>query len=244
MRATYSPFVSAPFEYPATVVAVDWSGARAAAGQRSGICVAITDGKGLDVSAGRTRVETIELIEQLAAPVVVGFDFSFGFPAWFAREHGCATIADVWALAESDGETWLRPTPPFWRDRCIVPPARRFRRCETDLAPAKSIFQLVGNGQVGAGSVRGMPLLARLRARGYAIWPFDSPAARTALEIYPSRLRPLLADSARDDSYPSPHARDAAESARVMWQHRATFAALRAATDPVTRIEGDVWLPD
>ena len=24
------------------------------------------------------------------APVLVGFDFSFGFPAWFAREHGCA----------------------------------------------------------------------------------------------------------------------------------------------------------
>ena len=28
-----------------------------------------------------------------------------------------------------------------------------------------------------------------------------------------------------------------------MWEHRATFAKLEAATDAVTLIEGDVWLP-
>ena len=57
------------------------------------------------------------------------------------------------------------------------------------LALAKSIFQLVGNGQVGAGSVLGMPLLTRLRERGFSVWPFDASAGRTAFEIYPSRLR-------------------------------------------------------
>ncbi len=161
------------------------------AAERTGICVAISCGKDVEATAGRTRVETIEFVEALAAPVVVGFDFSFGFPEWFALEHGCATIADVWALAGREGETWLRPAPPFWRDRCDVPPGRRFRMCELDLVPAKSIFQLVGDGQVGAGSVRGMPFLARLRANGFAIWPFDPPGDRTAVEIYPSRLRRL-----------------------------------------------------
>ena len=87
-----------------------------------------------------------------------------------------------------------------------------------------------------------MPLLARLREHGFAIWPFDGPGARTALEIYPSRLRRLLADPGRR-AYASPHERDAVESARVMWEHRESFAGLSAATDPVTLIEGDVWMP-
>jgi Protein of unknown function (DUF429) len=237
--------VTSPSEFRGSVVAVDWSGARDTGAQRRGICVAITCADGIEVSAGRTRDETVEWIERLPAPVFVGFDFSFGFPAWFARERGCATIDDVWALAASEGETMLAPTPPFWRTRCDVPLERRFRRCEVELraagAPAKSIFQLVGNGQVGAGSVRGMPLLARLREHGFAIWPFDAARDRTAFEIYPSWLRRTVVDPER--TYASPHERDAAESARVMWEHRESFATLPAATDPVTRIEGDVWIP-
>jgi len=227
-----------------TVVAVDWSGARAAPAQRNGICVAIAREGSDEIAAswGRTRIETIELIEHLPPPVVVGFDFSFGLPEWFSRERGCETIADVWHLAAVEGESWLAPTPPFWRDRCAVPVERRFRRCEVDLTPAKSIFQLVGNGQVGAGSVRGMPLLVRLRDRGFAIWPFDPAGDRTVVEIYPSRLRRLGRED-RAQAYATLHERDAVESARVMWEHRATFANLRAASDPVTRIEGDVWMP-
>ena len=191
------------------------------------------------------REEAVSFVEACLPPVVAGFDFSFGFPEWFARDHGCSTIADVWELAERESENWLGspPMPPFWRDRCEVPAARQLRRCERALRPAKSIFQLVGNGQVGAGSVRGMPLLARLRAQGFAIWPFDPPGDRTVVEIYPSRLRAL--DPARfvGLTYASPHERDAVLSAAVMWEHRASFATLAAATDPVTRIEGDVWMP-
>jgi len=230
------------------VIAVDWSGAKDLRAQRAGICVAVASSTGsrnpvVEASVGRTRQETIELLEQIPGPVVVGFDFSFSVPKWFADEHGCREVADVWRLAERAGETWLRPTPPFWRDRCGVPVERRFRRCELALAPAKSIFQLVGNGQVGAGSVRGMPLLARLRTSGFSIWPFDPPAERMALEIYPSHLRRLVPEHRGEESYASPHERDAVESARVMWEHRDSFATLRAATDPVTRIEGNVWTP-
>jgi hypothetical protein len=228
------------------VVAIDWSGAKDRPAQRQGICVATTrDGSTVEASAGRTRLETVELVERLAAPVVVGFDFSFGLPLWFAREHGCTTIDDVWALAERDGEAWLGPppTPPFWNTRRDVPIAKRFRRCEEALPPAKSVFQLVGNGQVGAGSVRGMPLLARLRGAGFAVWPFDPPGERTAVEIYPSRLAPLALPPFDAGNHTSPHERDAVGSAYVMWQHRASFAKLEAATDPITRIEGDVWMP-
>jgi hypothetical protein len=87
-----------------------------------------------------------------------------------------------------------------------------------------------------------MPFLARLRAAGFAIWPFDAPAERTAFEIYPSLLR-KLAPHHDVGPFASEHERDAVVSARVMWEHRASFAMLAAATGATTLIEGDVWVP-
>jgi hypothetical protein len=233
---------------PSTFVAVEWSGAKTSAGQRKGICVAVAGPSGVTASAGRTRGETVELIEQLAEPVAVGFDFSFGAPAWFAREHVAEAIDDVWALAARDGDDWLGPPPmpPFWQHRCDVPAAQQFRQCEAMLKrsgihPA-SLFALVGAKQVGAGSVRGMPYLARLRASGFAIWPFDSAAHRTVVEIYPTALRPMAGEETTRE-FANDHERDAVLSAAVMWEHRASFATLTAATDPVTLLEGDVWMP-
>ena len=230
------------------VIAVDWSGARARRAQTSAIRVAVVrDGSHWELSGGRTRVETIDYVLTCEPPVIVGLDFSFGVPEWFARSRGCTTIEDVWALAGSDGEMWLGPTPPFWRARCDVPREQRFRRCEERLRaagfPAKSIFQLVGNGQVGAGSIRGMPLLARLRAEGFTIWPFEAASDRTAIEIYPTVMRSEEFSGWELPRFGSPHARDAVVSALAMWRYRDTIATLAAATDPTTRIEGDVWTP-
>lgn len=227
-----------------TVIAVDWSGAKHS-GPKSGIWLAVYErGRLVRTEAVANREQAMALVDACASPVIAGFDFSFGFPAWFAREHGCTTIADAWAMAELNGEKWLAspPTPPFWRDRCEVPVEQQFRRCEEALRPAKSIFQLVGNGQVGAGSVRGMPYLERLRASGFAIWPFDHATDRTVMEIYPSLMR-KLAPHHDVGPFANEHERDAVVSARVIWDHRETIAKLEAATDPVTRIEGDVWMP-
>jgi hypothetical protein len=222
------------------IVAVDWSGARTPGAQRRGTWIAVVeDGILVESRGGWTREEAVAYVAGIRPPVVAGFDFSFSVPAWFARAHGCASVEDVWMRAADDGEEWLRPTPPFWRTRCAVPPEHRFRRCEERLraggAPAKSVFQLVGNGQVGAGSVRGMPLLRRLRDSEFAVWPFDAPGDRTVVEIYPS----LLCAGMR----PRTDEGDAVGSARVMWEHRASFTELERATDPVTLLEGDVWTP-
>jgi hypothetical protein len=220
-----------------TVIAVDWSGAR----RPKGIWLAVVrDGRLVESRALRTREDAVRYVLESEPPVVAGFDFSFGLPEWFARVNGCTSIDDVWALAACEGEQWLRPTAPFWRYRCDVPFEMRFRRCELRYPSAKSIFQLVGNGQVGAGSVRGMPILARLRTRGVAIWPFAAPAECTVFEIYPSALRRLAPDAG---PYRSNDERDAVCSALVMWDARETVATLRAATDPTTRLEGDVWAP-
>jgi hypothetical protein len=233
-----------------TIIAIDWSGAKNLAGQRKGICTAIAGPDGIEPSAGRTREQTIALVEQLTGPCVVGFDFCFGAPAWFAREQGCSTIAALWERAARDGERWLGPppTPPFWRDAGTQPPRdRRFRQCEEALKSRgvhpSSIFMLVGPATVGTGSVRGMPLLSRLRDAGFAIWPFDEPNDRTVVEIFPTLLEPLAPEHVAQRTHANEHEGDAVLSAAVMWQHRNAFATLTAATDAVTLIEGDVWTP-
>lgn len=245
---------------PETVAAIDWSGARGGSEQRRRICTAIAGAGGISAFDGRTREQTIELVESLPAPLVVGIDMSFGAPAWFARAHGCTTIHDLWTLAALDGERWLEPEPPFWRDRCEVPVEQRYRACEVRLRdagfPAKSIFQLVGNGQVGMGSVRGMPLLARLRASGFAIWPFDPPRPPVALEIFPRLLTgPVVKSRAdararylRERGWPpeaavTEDAFDAAVAALVMDRHAAALTALPTVADPVVRREGRIWTP-
>ncbi len=221
-----------------TVIAVDWSGAK---DPRRAIWVAVVRaGQVVESRGGWTREDAIAYVAATAPPVIAGFDFSFSVPAWFARAHGCRDVDDVWDLAARDGDRWLAPTPPFWRSRCDVPQEQRFRRAELRFPSAKSVFQLVGNGQVGAGSVRGMPLLRDLRTAGFAIWPFDAPGDRTAFEIYPRALRPLVPDP---PSFGSGDERDAVCSALVMWSARETVATLTAATDPLTRLEGDVWSP-
>jgi hypothetical protein len=221
-----------------TVFAVAWSGAK----KPIGIWVAaVRDGVLVESRGGWSREDAVAYLASTPPPVIAGFDFSFGVPAWFARELGCTTIDDVWTTAARDGEDWLRPTPPFWRTRCLVPPERRFRRCEQRFPTAKSVFQLVGNGQVGAGSVRGMPLLAKLHTDGFAIWPFDAATDRTALEIYPRALRPLA--PCTDTAFTSNDERDAVSSAFALWEHSDTLNSLPAATDPLTRLEGDVWMP-
>jgi len=223
-----------------TVIAVDWSGAKRP-NRRSGIWLsALRHDRPIESRALETREEAIDYLLESEVPFIAGFDFSFGLPEWFAIEHGCATIDEVWALAARDGEHWLAPTAPFWKQKCDVPFEQRFRRCEEQYPRAKSVFQLVGNGQVGSGSVRGMPLLTRLRSAGIAIWPFDPPGDRTVFEIYPSALRKIRVE---EETFENEHERDALSSARVMWDERETVAALSAATDPTTRLEGDIWFP-
>lgn len=52
----------------------------------------------------------------------------------------------------------------------------------------KSVFQIGGAGAVGTGSLRGMPILKRLRDAGFAVWPFDAPRWPCVVEIYPRLL--------------------------------------------------------
>jgi hypothetical protein len=257
-----------------SVLAVDWSGRRTGEARHLWTAEA-ADGVLLHLEAGRTRDQLVdELLARVARgeQLVVGFDFSFSLPAWFLDAEGHAHAPDLWAAASTDGERWLRDCPPpFWGRPGRGRPAGQepFRVTEARLAAVggirpKSTFQIGGAGSVGTGSVRGFPALARLRAGGFAIWPFDAPAAPpVAVEIYPRALTgavvkrdpaariayldrryPGLSAPMRDLAVASEDAFDAAVAALVMSGHETALRTLAPRADPAARREGWVWTVD
>jgi len=135
------------------------------------------------------------------------------------------------------------------------------------IAP-KSPFQIGGAGAVGTGTLRGIPLLARLRTAGLRIWPFDAPRQGQPLlvEIYPRLLtgevskgnadarKAYLANKRKNDpayatlprnvlvkARRSEDAFDALISVMEMAARRDDFSRLKQATDPVILAEGAVW---
>jgi len=256
------------------VLAVDWSGRVVGARRHIWIGEA-RDGKLVGLEAGRAREE---VADHLLARVihddalVVGLDFSFSLAAWFLDERGFASAPALWDAATANGEDWLRACePPFWGRRGRPRPelSAHLRVTERTIAAVggvrpKSTFQIGGAGSVGTGSVRGFPVLARLRNGGFAVWPIDQPArAPVAVEIYPRALSGVVVKSSADarGKYLDEHlpeltselravaassedAFDAAVSAVVMSRHTDALLSLPDVDDPVTRREGCVWLPE
>ena len=93
------------------IVAVDWSGRVDAAGQRRHIWAGVWTAGRVTLEAGRTRDELVDWLIEMAQEtpgMVVSLDCCFSFPAWFLREHGCATVFEFWRkVADGQGERWL-----------------------------------------------------------------------------------------------------------------------------------------
>ncbi len=101
------------------LVAVDWSGDKGP-GQRKKIWAGVWTRTG-EGAQGRYRLENGRSREELAAwlielaeetpGMVVSIDCCFSYPAWFLREHGCASVFDFWRhVAAGHGERWLGTT--------------------------------------------------------------------------------------------------------------------------------------
>ncbi len=266
---------------PEQVIAIDWSGAASKAAQRRGIETAVCDVSTGEVvlQGGRLRIEVEQTLREIAiagSSVIAGLDFSFSYPAWFLRELGCDSAPALWAVAASRGEPWLRePHGHFWgRRKGSGPPASHrgpqwlgFRQCEREAPAGKrlplSSFQIGGAGAVGTGTLRGMPMLGRLRETGWSVWPFDPPRLPMLVEIYPRLLTgPVVKSSAaarasyleqpRYAGLPPPvcaaavaseDAFDAVVSALLMREHSQAFPQLEQARDEQTRLEGAIWKP-
>jgi hypothetical protein len=232
-----------------TVIAVDWSG-RKDQDQIHHIRVAIVTPDGhLDVWCDLTRDDVVGELDLVERPVVVGFDFSFGFPDWVGRCHGIDFGPSLWPLVTQHAGNWLASCPPpfFGAKGTTVPALERFRETEK-VNKAKSTFQLAGAGHVGTCSLRGMPFLQTMRAGGFSVWPFDGASERTVVEIYPRVLRERadvsrLSGRHRRAIGNSEDRRDAVLSAVVMAEHRTTLASLSRTHDATTRLEGTIWCP-
>ena len=150
--------------------------------------------------------------------MVVGFDFCFSYPAWFVRdEHEAASGPEFWkrVVEQGHGERWLargaedrrfwgkphkrpaefsgenlhrmlRATDIDCKIVAEIPEAERQARVK-GITP-KSVFQIGGSGSVGTASLRGFPVLLRLREAGFRIWPFDAP------ELDAETPRPLVVE--------------------------------------------------
>jgi hypothetical protein len=257
------------------VLAVDWSG-RATGAARHVWTARVRDGGLIELAAGRSREALVAALvsERAAAPdraIVVGFDFAFSLPTWYVRQRGAESARALWDQLDEDAETIIaRCAPPFWgrpgRPRPELEAHFRVTELTTPtvggLRP-KSVFQIGGAGTVGTGSLRGMPLLARLQDGGFSIWPFDPPGTATVVEIYPrlftgpvvkrdgaerrrylARSRWHLRGPLADLAASSEDAFDAAISALVMAEHLEALGQLTPSTDPVTLLEGAVWVPE
>lgn len=258
---------------PNRILAVDWSGDKRVGHQRIWLCEAAA-GEVRRLENGRSRSEIAEhLIEEADRDpdFVVGLDFAFSFPAGFLGKRAHKQVETVWEEAERLGEKWLAHCPfPFWGK-----PGRKkpdlgdplYRRTELDVADQTgfrplSVFQIGGAGAVGVGSIRGMPILGRLRAAGFSIWPFHRPRLPLVVEIWPrlfmGSLKKSVAGERRrflEETVPgvgrrvrrsaeeSDDALDALVTALAMDRSQAGFATLGRARDRIARLEGEIWRP-
>ncbi len=162
------------------------------------------------VVADLTSGGVVDYLRGLSRPVVAGLAFCFSAPAWFVQREHQGSVDDLWRWAEKkaggdDRDTISDDLPePFQfvkGDAAIRSPRARgseklFRETEMTIlnelgvVPA-SIFDIGGEGSVGALAIKGMRILADLRkggARGAAIWPMDDPQlpdGLTCVEIFP-----------------------------------------------------------
>ena len=252
------------------VIAIDWSGAKTGAKSKIWLAEAC-DGRLTRLESGRGRSEVVKhLIADARGDVVVGLDFAFSFPCWFAEDQGAPPIEELWNLVAEKGEEWLHSCPPpfFGKAGSRKPKRRELYRhteecaAEQKGASPKSVFQIGGGGQVGTGSIRGMPRLAKLRKEGFSIWPFHEVQARLVIEIYPRLLTgpvnrsdfderqkyladgcPEIGDALACKAASSEDAFDAAVSAVVMSRHIDEISTLTKSHDPTKLIEGRIWWP-
>jgi len=229
------------------ILAVDWSGDASRSRARKAIWIGESTGGDFGLMSDRDRDETVDFLiaEALRDPdLVVGLDFAFGLPEWFALSREAETAREVWRLVAGEGESWLKsPKPPFWRLKKPPFDNAEFRRTERDhAAPGiqpKSVFQLGGAGHVGTASLRGLPYLLRLQD-SFAIWPFDTPRLPLIVEIYPRIFTAGGWASGLPEGL-NEHARDAAASALAMSRWDGDWRDLRR--DERYLLEGQIWSP-
>lgn len=191
--------------------AIDWSGAkgRSHKGIAVAICEAGTVAPVLVAPPDRlwSRTDVLGwLLEQTAAPLLVGIDCSFSAPfvargAHLPGETNSANAQELWAYVDehsSDDDLGAASFLEARRGRHFYLGAAdgtkrdflHWRACEIASATSTkptTVYDAIGAAQVAKSSFAGMRLLHHLNGR-MPVWPFDAVPVRGALlvEIYTS----------------------------------------------------------
>ena len=254
------------------VIAVDWSGAALGVHEK----LWLAEVRGTTMTRLECERDRDELTDHLIAlkhanpHFAVGFDFAFSLPQWFLEINGLTSAPQLWSLARSKAEAWLRDCPPpFWgRNNRVKPPEdKHFRWTETTINAIGGVrrdsgFEVVGAGDVGTGALRGLPVLKQLQDAGFSIWPFDELDWPLVIEVFPRLLtgpehkstpeqrRGFLSNL--DLEIPAPlleravqseQAFEAAISALALAGEWYNMSKLSKTTDPVLQLEGLIWYP-
>lgn len=253
------------------MIAVDWSGARVGASQKIWLAE-IRAGRVERLESGRDRAAVTQallaIVQQARVDgerVVIGLDFSFGVPCWYADQQGWRTGRDMWRAFTADRADAMlaSPTFPFWgrgaqrtrpaalRDDGPTPPLRETEWGLRGRSRPFSVFQLVGAGSVGAASLRGMATLHALAEAGACVWPFeDDPGGPVSVvaEVWPRLAAPAVNKSNADARLA--HVRTLASSVQGVRDHEEAvhrsddaFDALVAAIGLWTARDALVRLP-
>lgn len=253
---------------PIRIIAVDWSGAKKDSRREIWLAEARRANELSILECGRSREEICNfLIEECEkdSNLVVGLDFAFSFPSWFVKEKGCANAFEFWECVKSEGEGWLSQIRPPFFTKGGWPREKQdaYRLTEWGLKKLgkhpETVFKLVGAKQVGPGSIRGMPILHKLRTAGFKIWPFDPPEMPLVVEIYPrlfydtvvkssieNRVKhlagyPDLEELHRTTASGSDSAFDAAISALQLFKRSEEIAKTEGTSEPRIKLEGQIW---
>ncbi len=175
----------------------------------------VTHKSGLEVEvrADQTSPDVVSyLMNELSGPVLAGLAFCFSTTQEFLRTQGLGSPQELWGwigdeLAGTHDLAQIDMDPPYPfryveheeqpRLRHPEHDAEHFRKTESEIfqqlgvKPA-SVFDIGGEGSVGALAVKGMPMLADLDQAGASIWPFadSAPDAEgvTVVEIFPRSI--------------------------------------------------------
>lgn len=235
--------------------------------------------------------------QEAGESVLLGCAFCFSVPKWLgdrlASESGIPAPDVLWRAADRCAEPAANAAEliesinaeldagpgPFWRgDLNEVDPISASRhpgmratekavQKQTEARPS-SVFRVGGDASVGALALWGMAILPWLRESGFAIWPFDDPGPRTAVEIFPRSLwsatnpgRPVrsrqsdreaffdgrasvgLGGATRDVFVKERRAFDALLTAWSLRRYGGNIARSPDGSSPAAAVEGEIWLP-
>ncbi len=280
----------APLKAGVTCVGVHWVQPRRVV-PGSWWIIALLPSEDAAVEVDLTSDGVVEYLLELSGPVVAGLAFCFSAPKEFVQDQPGGSVDALWRWAkdvagDDDRDKISDDLPKPFRfvkgDETIRSPrtdGKEFFR-ETEMTifnelgvePA-SIFDIGGEGSVGALAIKGMPILAALREPGVAIWPMDDPLLAdglTCVEIFPRsvwtsmypadhprskknvmRRWNFIADR-RDDGVviSDSHAAELATDERAFDALLTAWALRRhggnlgpVLDDPVALIEGRIWVP-